>query len=371
VPSILPSSNRRAFIKGATATLSTLALSSCGWTLGKVNPLEIDPKNSKKDILYLYTWAGYTDDDLLKSFTDQTGIKVIADVFSSNEEMLNKIQAGGGGGYSIIYPSDYMIEKMATLGLIQELDHSKITGLDYLFSRFQDPVADPKNGYSIPMSWGTTGLVYNSEKIKTPPNNLDYLWENQKNLGKKVTLLEDVREVMGAVLKMLGYSYNSTDPEQIKQAYNKLNEIKPAIASFISYGWENQIQSGDILISMCFSADGNKIREESKDKFKYIIPSEGSSLWMDTMVIPKTAPNVEGAYAWINYNLQPDISAKISERLSFATPNKLAFELLPKSLQNNQGLFPNEQLLAKCETIKQLGKFAEVYEDYWTKLRSS
>lgn len=367
--SILPYSTRRNFLKGTAASLSAMTLSSCGWTLGKVNPSDIDPKNAKKDELYIYTWAGYTDDDLLKAFTEQTKIKVVADVFGSNEEMLAKIQASGGGGYSIIYPSDYIVEKMQELGLIQKLDHTQITGLDYFFPRFQNRAKDPGNQYSIPTSWGTTGLIYNSEKIQPESKDWGYLWDGKAQISKRLTLVDDVREVLGLALKMLGYSYNSTNPNELQQAYQKLLELKPAIASFTTDAWQQQILTGDLFIAMCYSADANKIMREN-NKLKYFIPHSGTSLWMDTMVIPKTAPNPDGAYAWLNYILQPDISAEISQRLSFATPNKAAFDLLPQKAQKNASLFPSEDVLSKCDSIEDVGKFAEVYDGYWTKLRS-
>ncbi|HEY9704310.1 MAG TPA: spermidine/putrescine ABC transporter substrate-binding protein, partial [Allocoleopsis sp.] len=188
-------------------------------------------------------------------------------------------------------------------------------------------------------------------------------------ISKRLTLVDDVREVLGLALKMLGYSYNSTNPDELQQAYQKLLDLKPAIASFTTDAWQQQILTGDLFIAMCYSADANKIMQEN-NKLKYFIPHSGTSLWMDTMVIPKTAPNPDGAYAWLNYILQPDISAEISQRLSFATPNKAAFDLLPKTAQKNPSLFPAEDVLSKCDSIEDVGKFAEVYDAYWTKLRS-
>ncbi len=345
-------------------------MSGCGWTLAQVRSAPANTDASHNKLLYIYTWAGYTDEDLLKRFTKETGIKVIADVYDSNEAMLARIQALGGGDYSIIYPSDYTVRKMVELSLLSEIDRSRVVGLDRLFPRFQNPVYDPGNRYSIPLSWGTTGLIYNTQKLKQPPADWNYLWDNQQALSRRMTLLNDVREVMGAVLKMLGYSYNSKDPQQIKQAYEKLMALKPSLASFTSDAWRTQILTGDLLLAMGFSSDANEIIPENKN-LQYLIPRSGSSLWTDTLVVPITAPNPEGAYAWINFMLQPDVAAQICERLSFATPNQAGYNQLPDEIRNNQILFPAEAVLAQCEGVAPLGKVAEVYESYWTRLTSS
>jgi len=222
----------------------------------------------------------------------------------------------------------------------------------------------------LPVSWGTTGLLYNTRKLKEAPEDWNYLWENQQKLSKRMTLLNDIREVMGAVLKMLGYSYNSTNSQQLQEAYEKLMALKPSVASFTSDAWRPQILSGDLLLAMCYSADANEVMEENED-LQYVVPKSGSSLWMDTLAIPKSAPNPEGAYAWMNFMLQPDVAAQICERLSFATPNKEAFYLLPTEVQDNQSLFPSEASLELCEGIAPVGDFSEVYDSYWTKLTSA
>jgi spermidine/putrescine transport system substrate-binding protein len=365
--------NRRQFLKlAASATLSSTALSGCGWTLAEVRPTATGQGSTKasKDV-YIYTWAGYTDQDLLKRFEKETGFRAVADVFDSNEAMLARLQAGGGGGYSIIYPSDYMVSKMSQMGLLTQLDASRIRGLDQLFPQFRNPVSDPGNQYSVPVSWGTTGLIYNTKKLKQAPEDWSYLWENQQQLSKRMTLLNDVREVMGATLKMLGYSYNSTDPQHIQQAYQKLMELKSNLASFTSDAWRPQVLSGDLLVAMCYSADANEIMEEN-ESLEYVVPKSGSSLWMDTLVIPKSAPNLEGAYAWINFMLQPDVAAEVCKRLSFATPNEKAFNLLPTEVKSNQSLFPPKATLKTCESIVPVQEsISGVYDGYWTRLTSA
>lgn len=363
--------NRRQFIQLAgLTTLSSKLLSGCGWTLAEVRSQTAPKKASNSKELFIYTWSNYTDQDLLNRFNKETGFKVVANVFDSNEVMLARLQAGNGGDYSIIYPSDYMVDKMKGMGMLSQLDFSRIKGLEHLMPRFLNPEYDPGNLHSVPISWGTTGLIYNSQKLKIAPLDWTYLWENQKQLTRRITLLNDVREVIGAVLKMMGHSYNSRNPQEINKAYQKLVELKPNIASFTTDTWRDQVLSGDILIAMCYSSDANEVIAEKK-YLNYVIPKSGTTLWMDTLAIPKTAPNPDAAYAWINFMLQPDVAAQICERLSFATPNQLAFNQLPAEVKENPRLFPPESDLERCESVAPVGDLAEVYEQYWTKLTSA
>jgi spermidine/putrescine transport system substrate-binding protein len=360
---------RRQFLQGTASALSGMALSGCGWTLAEVRP--VPAKRGAADELNIYTWSNYVDDALLENFTAQTGIKVIADTFESNEVMLATFQAGKGSAYSIIYPSDYTVAKMLELKLLQELDGSRITGLENILPKFQNSVHDRNNRHHVPLSWGTTGLIYNSEKINPPPADWNYLWQNQQKLSRRMTLLNDTREVMGATLRSLGYSYNSSNPKEIKQAYDKLVALKPAIATFTTDAWKDQLLAGDLWVAMGYSADAMRVTKENP-QLQYVIPQSGTSLWSDTMVIPKTAPNVDAAYAWISYMLQPAIASRVTERLSFATPNEAAYDQLPAPLRNNPILFPAESLLTKSEGIAPVSQTAsELYEKYWTQLTSS
>jgi spermidine/putrescine transport system substrate-binding protein len=360
-------STRRQFLKNSAATISGLAVSSCGWRLADVQ--SAPAAKGSADQLFIYTWAGYTDNALLDRFAEKTGIRVVADVFSSNEEMLARVQAGGARAYSIIYPSDYMVVQMTELGLLTPLDHSSLGGLDRLKKQFQNPVYDPGNRYSVPLSWGTTGLIYNTEQLKEAPEDWNYLWEHKQELARRMTLASDVREVMGAALRMLGYSLNSTNQEQVKQAYEKLVELKPAIASFTTDAWRPQMLTGDLKVAMCYSSDANEVISDN-DKLKYVVPKSGSSLWTDTLVIPKGSPNPEAAYKWINFLLQGDVAASLVERLSFSTPSEDAFSLLTPELRENELLFPSEAVLKNCEGVAPVGKFMEVYDRYWTELTS-
>ncbi|MBT9313751.1 ABC transporter substrate-binding protein [Leptothoe kymatousa] len=375
--SLLSRTSRRRFLQGSAAVLAGVGLSNCRRTVGNVDTAASETTAAAPSsgaagdgVLHIYTWADYTDDELAAQFTEATGIDVKIDVYDSNETMLAKMQAGGGANYSLIYPSDYMVTEMIGLGMLTELDKSRLVGLDKILEKWQSPVYDPDSSHSVAFSWGTTGLLYNSEVLTTPPEDWNYLWENRDVLSRKLTMLDDVRETMGAVLSSLGYSYNATEPAQLEEAYKKLLDLKPALASFKSFGWQDELLSGDLLMSMVYSVEGIPVSLENP-KFKYVIPASGSSVWTDTMVIPTSAPNVDAAYEWMNFNLQPKVSQETVERLFFATPNGEAMSMLSKELLDNKNLFPPEDLLAKCEGIAPVGDANALYDEYWTKVTSA
>lgn len=191
-----------------------------------------DAAGSNSKVLQIYGWVNYTDDRLLRDFETQTGIKVTVDTYDSNEAMFAKMQAGGGNAYSIIYPTDYMVTQMADLKMLVALDQSRFKGLEGLQEKWQNPVYDRGNRHSIPVAWGTTGLTYDPEKFGGTIQGWADLWESQDSLARRVTLINDVREVMGATLLALGHSLNTENPKQIKEAYDQLVKFKPAIAPF-------------------------------------------------------------------------------------------------------------------------------------------
>lgn len=371
---------RRRFLQGSAAAIAGVTLANCRQNIAQqaspdadaeaAAPAEGGGENGGSGVLHVYTWADYTNDEMVNAFTEKTGIEVIVDIYDSNETMLAKMQAGGGDAYSIIYPSDYMVQQMIELNMLTKLDQARISGLENIFDKWQDPVYDPGNNFSVPFAWGTTGLLYNTEVISDNPEDWAYLWDNSSSLSKRMTLLDDVRETMGMVLKSLGYSYNSTDPAEIEEAYERLVEIKPDLASFMSFGFEDGLLSGDLAVVMAYSVDAlSSIAED--DRLNYVIPSSGSSVWTDTLVIPTTAPNVDAAYEWINFNLDPAIAQLNTETLFNATPNQVAYDNLSAEFKSNEKLFPPEDLLAKCEGIAPVGDASSIYDEFWTRVTSA
>ena len=364
---------RRRFLQGSAAALAGVTLANCRQNLTDVQSEGEEAATTESGSdgkLHIYTWADYTNDDLAAQFTEKTGIEVVIDIYDSNETMLAKMQAGGGDAYSIIYPSDYMVQQMIELGMLAELDSERLQGMEAMLEQWQDPVYDPGNAHSVAFSWGTTGLLYNTEAVSGTPEDWAYMWDNRSDLSKQITLLDDVRETMGATLKSLGYSYNSTDPAEIEEAYNRLLEIKPDLASFMSFGYEDALLGGDLVMVMAYSVDAIAATLED-ERLEYIVPSSGSSVWTDTMVIPTSAPDVDAAYEWINFNLDPEVSAGAVESLFFATPNSVALGILSEELLSNEDLFPSEEVLARCEGIAPVGDATDLYDEFWTRVTSA
>jgi spermidine/putrescine transport system substrate-binding protein len=344
-------------------------LSSCGWRLSDVrNQAPIGTR--KLDNIHVYTWSSYVDDALLKDFQKQTGVKGITDVMGSNEEMLAALQAGKGAIYSLICPSDYTVVQMQQEGYLKPLDLSRLEGLETLLPNLKSIGTIGDQRYSIPLTWGTTGLLYNSDKLPDGPTDWEYLWKNQAKLTRRITLLDDEREVFGAVLHSLGFSQNSEDAGQLKQAYTKLQQLKPSLASFTTDAWRDPLISGDLWVAMCFSTDATELMKDNP-QLRYVIPSSGSTLWVDTMVIPVTAPNPESAYDWINYVINPARSAQLTATLGYAPVTQAAIDLLSPEVRQDPVKFPSAEAIARCETMKNLTPAAtSAIQKYWTQVKT-
>lgn len=352
---------------GALGLGLTQMLTSCGWRLGTV---QSGPVTTSSDELFLYTWAQYIDEELLRDFQSKSGLRTIRELFDSNEKMLTALQAGKGASFSVLYPSEYFIPKLLDAKLLAILDHDRVQGLNYLMPEFRQSIVDADNHYGIPFSWGTTGLIYNQEKIPEGITDWEFLWKNKEKLTRKMTLLDDPREVMAMCLVSLGYDLNTTQASQIKEAYEKLIRLKPHIASFTTDGWRNQLAAGDLWVAMGYSSDAISLLKENP-KLRYIVPKPRSSRWSDWMVIPKSAPNPNAAYQWINYLLMPEVAATLAQRLSITTPNAAAIHLLPPQLQQDPVSYPPADVMARCRTMTSLTKEAEdLYAKYWIQLTS-
>jgi spermidine/putrescine transport system substrate-binding protein len=217
---------------------------------------------------------------------------------------------------------------------------------------------------------GTTGFAYNVEAVKSiigeEPLDWRYLWDNKEKL--RITLVNDPREVLGMALHILGYSYNTKEVSKIEKAFQKLQELTPAIANFTTDAWRDPLASGDLMICMAFSGDAISMARQDPN-IKYVLPNNGTSIWTDTMAIPRGASNIEGAHAWINYVMRPEVAAKISDANSFGTTNKLAKSMIPDDLKAIKALEPSEEIIAKSDRIAKLdAETLQIYEGFWTRL---
>ena len=319
-------------------------------------------------VLYVYNWSEYMPDSVLKNFTKETGIKVKYSTYDSNEAMYAKVKTIGTSSYDIIVPSTYFVNKMSREKLLVKLDKSKLPNYKNLDTKLLSKPFDPNNDYSIPYLWGSTGISYNTDLVKEPIDSWKNLWNPEyKN---SVLLNDDMREVFGVALKVLGYSSNSTNPKEIEEAYLKLKELLPNVKMFYSESQKQVYLNEEVKLGMNFNGEGFMANEEN-EAIKYIYPKEGTLLWIDSLVIPKGAKNIDNAHIFINYLLKPEVSKIISEEIGYPSPNAKTLELLDEKTRNNRTIYPNEDDLLNSEFQIDVGEVLPTYEKYWEKLKTN
>lgn len=319
-------------------------------------------------VLYVYNWSEYMPDSVLSDFTQKTGIKVKYSTYDSNEAMYAKIKTAGSASYDVIVPSTYFVNKMSKEGLLEKIDKTKLSNYKNLDSKLLSKPFDPNNDYSIPYLWGSTGMSYNEALVSSKVDSWANLWEAQYN--NSVLLNDDMREVFGIALKVLGYSANSIDENEITQAYEKLTQLLPNVKMFYSESQKQVYLNEEVKLGMNFNGEGFMANEEN-EQIKYIYPKEGALLWIDSLVIPKGAKNVENAHAFINYLLDPKVAKLISEEIGYASPNSAAIDLLDEATKNNRIIYPNEEDLKNSELQTDVGEALGIYEKYWEKLKTN
>ncbi|MFD1139251.1 ABC transporter substrate-binding protein [Paenibacillus urinalis] len=302
--------------------------------------------------LTIYNWGDYIDPELITEFEEESGLKVIYQTFDSNEAMMTKIQQGGTT-YDIAIPSEYAISKMKEDDLLLPLDHAQIPNLKYIDERFMDLSFDPGNEYSIPYFWGTVGIVFNPELTDLTFKSWDDLWD--PSLRNQILLLDGAREVIGMGLNSLHYSLNDTNEDHLQEALAKLSTLTPNVKAIVGDEIKMLIAGEEAAVGLVWSGDASEIMSEN-EKLDYVVPEEGSNLWFDNMVIPKTASNIEGAHQFINFILDPENGARNAEYVGYSTPNAAALELLPEDISGDERFYPDEELTGKLEVYDNLGR---------------
>ncbi|WP_127498119.1 ABC transporter substrate-binding protein [Paenibacillus glycanilyticus] len=305
-----------------------------------------------KDTLTIYNWGDYIDPELLEEFQKETGIKVIYQTFDSNEAMMTKIEQGGTT-FDVSIPSEYAIDKMKEENLLIPLDKSKLPNLKYIDPSFLNLSFDPDNKYSIPYFWGTVGIVYNPDLTDLKFHSWNDLWD--PSLKNQILLLDGAREVIGMGLNSLHYSLNDTNEEHLQAAKAKLSTLTPNVKAIVGDEIKLLLANEEAAVGLVWSGDASEIMSEN-EKLDYVVPEEGSNLWFDNMVIPKTAKNIEGAHKFINFMLDPEHAAQNAEYVGYSTPNAKALEYLPEEISGDKRFYPGKELTEKLEVYKNLGK---------------
>ncbi len=317
----------------------------------------------------VYNWSEYIEESVLTEFTKATGIEVEYSTFDSNEVMYSKLKLQKGAGYDVIVPSTYYISKMAREGLLQPLDKSKLPELGNLDPALLDKPYDPGNQYSVPYFWGSTAISYNKQLIDgSQLNSWRDLWKPA--FKGQLLLTNDVREVFHMALRLNGHSGNSSDPEEIRQAYELLKSVIPNVLVFNSEAPREPYLSGDVNVGMNWNGEVMMANEED-EVLGYVYPKEGAVFWVDSFAIPVGAANVDNAHAFINFLLTAEIAKANAEYTGYSTPNLAAKALLDESLRNNPVVFPPKAAIEAGEFHQDIGDEAiGLMNEYWQKLKA-
>jgi spermidine/putrescine transport system substrate-binding protein len=329
------------------------------------SPSQEGKKDTRPVTLHLFTWSDYTEETAAKEFEKKFGIKIVTDTFGSNEELLAKMQ-GGASGYDIVVPSDYMVSIMIKQGLLSEIDPTKLPNLAQVYKHLKGLYYDPENRYSVPYLWGTTGIGYNAEVMRAPPDSWQALFNDE--FKGKISLLNDEREVFAMALRVEGLPMNSTDPSDVAKAKIRLMAQKPLVKTYTSENYDQLLISGEVAMAHGWSGTVLRAAAE-KPSIQFIIPKEGGTIWQDNFCVLKTSTHKAEAMSFINYLLEPDVAARISTKVKYASANEAARAFLPKELATSTVMYPPEATIARLGWIKDVGDAIKLYDRAWTELK--
>lgn len=341
---------------------------------------------AQDQVLHVFNWSDYIAEDTLENFTKETGIKVVYDVFDSNEVLEAKLLAGSSG-YDVVVPSNPFLAKQIKAGVFQKLDRSKLPNwgnLDKDLLKALEP-SDPGNQYSVPYMWGTIGIGYNREKVKAalgdnaPVDSWDLVFkpeniEKLKSCG--VAFLDSPTEMLPAALHYLGYASDSGKADELKKAEELFLQIRPHVAYFHSSKYISDLANGNICVAIGYSGDIYQAKSRAEDaqngvNVSYNIPKEGAGSFFDMLAIPADAKNVENAHAFLNYLLKPEVMAPIVDYVQFPSANAAATPLVDEAIRTDPGIYPSQAVLQKLYTFTDLEpKTQRTMTRSWTKIKS-
>ena len=328
-----------------------------------------DMLNDEKVVVY--NWGEYIDPEVLTMFEEETGIDVIYEEFETNEILYPKVSSGAIA-YDVVCPSDYIIQRMIENGLLSEINFDNIPNIKNIGQQYMDQSRqfDPENKYSVPYCWGTVGILYNKTMVDEPIDSWSVLWDPKYK--DNILMQDSVRDAFGVALKYLGYSLNSTDLDELTEAKNLLIDQKPLVQAYVIDQVRDKMIGNEAAIGVIYSGEAIYTQKENPN-LEYVIPKEGSNIWIDSWVIPKNAEHKENAEKFINFLCRPDIALKNFEYITYSTPNDAARALIEdEDIRNSEIAFPDLSQYDNLETFQYLGTEADqMYGDLWNKVKSS
>ena len=317
----------------------------------------------KKQVLNLFCWSEYVPEEVIKGFTKETGIKVNTENYASNEAMLSKLE---GSKYDLIQPSEYTIEALIKAGKLEPLTLENIPNIKNLDPKFTKMPHDPEGKYCVPWMAGTVGIVINTAKVKTPITGYKDVFDGTHK--RRIVVLDDSREIVSWALATLGVSANDMTPENLEKAKPVLAAWLPQIKVYDSDSPKTALLNGDVDLGIVWSGEAAILWKKNK-KFTYVLPAEGAHMFIDSLAIPKGAPNKENAEKFINYILKPEVSVLISAEFPYTNPNAEAVKLLTKDQRENPASYPPGE--PKLETFKDIGKAAQNIDKLVTDIKGA
>lgn len=319
----------------------------------------------------VYNWGEYMDPEVIELFEEETGIEVVYDEFETNEIMYPKIEAGAVP-YDAVCPSDYMIQKMIGNDLLAEINFDNIPNIENIGAEYLESSKefDPENKYSVPYTWGTVGILYNKTMADGPITSWDVLWDEKYT--DNILMQDSVRDAFAVALKRLGYSLNTANEDELSEAADTLIEQKPLVQAYVIDQVRDKMIGDEAALGVIYSGEAIYTQRENEN-LEYVIPDEGSNIWIDSWVIPKNAENKENAEKFINFLCKPEIALMNFDYITYSTPNTAARELIEdEDIRNSTIAFPPAEDLTRCETFQYLGDDVDnMYNEYWNKVKSS
>lgn len=324
--------------------------------------------------LNFYNFAEYMDPKILADFKAKTGVKVNESYYESTEDMIAKLQHGGGAAqYDLVVVTDRAVPQMARLGLLAKLDHAQLPNLANLDERFQKLDVDPGNQYSVAYQWGTVGLMYNKTKVPEFQPTWGMIFDPALAKGRFL-LLDEMRDMMGVALRYKGFDVNTVKPEEIKAASEAIiaaKRSKKALGFEGGVGAKNKIAGGSADLGIVWNGDAFRaIDEDKKHRLEYVIPREGSMIWTDTIAVTGGAPNAAAAHQFIDFLLDAQVGARLSNFNKFATPNKASMPFIDPADAKNPILYPAPETLATMQSLRDVGEADRLYDEAWTAVKS-
>ena len=318
-------------------------------------------------VLHVYNWADYLKPELVQRFEQENGCRVVIDTFDSNEAMYAKLKAGATG-YDLIFPSSYMVKLMFNQGMLQPINRNLVPNIVNIDPEYLKIAMDREMEHSVPYMLTNTGIAYLKSKVA----DFKPSWSvfDRADLKGRMTMLNDMRETIGAALKSLGFSLNTLDERELAAARDVVIRWKKNLAKFENEQYKTGLASGEFLLVHGYSGDILQVQEENED-IEFAVPEEGTSISCDDMVIPKDAKNVELAHKFINFMHDPNVAAENTIFISYLCPNRASYQFLGDDILQNPAIFLKPEIQAKCEVIDDLGENNVKYTKVWDEIKAA